>query len=100
MYPSIKGSAVAARQGHLKERKMKDGNWYGMHQRDNRIWLKRMMKHFGVTRKRIAEAIGVNISTVDRWLVPPNKSSHRRMPITARKSLNMAIDAGVFDNKG
>jgi hypothetical protein len=78
---------------------MKDGNWYGMHQRDNRIWLKRMMKHFGLTRKRISEAVGVNISTVDRWLVPPEKVSHRNMPLTARKLLQMGIDAGVFDKE-
>lgn len=79
---------------------MKDGNWYGMHQRDNRIWLKRALKHFGVTRKWLAESIGVNISTVDRWLVPPDKSSHRKMPNTMRKSVQMAIDAGVFDKEG
>jgi len=71
--------------------------WYGMHQRDNRIWLKRMIKHFGITRKRVAEALGVNISTVDRWLVPPEKVSHRKMPVPMRKGLQMAVDAGVFD---
>lgn len=70
--------------------------WYGMHQRDNRIWLKRMMKHFEVTRREVAEAIGVNISTVDRWLVPPDKVSHRQMPAPMRKSLELATDAGVF----
>ena len=79
---------------------MKEGNWYGMHQRDNRIWLKRALKHFGVTRKRLAESIGVNVSTVDRWLVPPDKSSHRKMPTTMRKSVQMAIDAGVFNKEG
>lgn len=78
---------------------MDDRRWYGMHQRENRIWLKRAMKHFGITRKRLAESIGVNISTVDRWLVPPDKSSHRKMPNTMRKSVRMAIDAGVFDKK-
>lgn len=73
--------------------------WYGMHQRDNRIWLKRMMKHFGLTRKRVSEAVGVNISTVDRWLVPEDKVSHRKMPAPIRKMLEMGIDAGVFDDK-
>jgi hypothetical protein len=75
----------------------KERKWYGMHQRDNRIWLKRMMKHFGLTRKKISEDVGVNISTVDRWLVPPEKSSHRKMHATPRKLLVMAIDAGIFD---
>lgn len=77
---------------------MNDRSWYGMHQRDNRIWLKRMMKHFSLTRKRVSETLGVNISTVDRWLVPEDKASHRKMPFPMRKSLEMAIEAGVFDN--
>jgi hypothetical protein len=72
--------------------------WYGMHQLDNRIWLQRTMKHFGITRRRLATCIGVNVSTVDRWLVPPDKSSHRQMPIAMRKSITMAIEGGVFDS--
>ncbi len=76
---------------------MNERSWYGMHQRDNRIWLKRMMKNFSLTRKRVSETLGVNISTVDRWLVPENKVSHRKMPIPMRKGLEMAIEAGVFD---
>lgn len=76
---------------------MKERKWYGMRQRENRIWLKRMMKHFGLTRKRVATVVGVNISTVDRWLVPPDKVSHRKMPFSARKLLEMAVEAGVFD---
>ncbi len=71
--------------------------WYGMHQLDNRIWLKRALKHFGVTRKRLSETIGVDISTVDRWLVPEDKVSNRKMPAAMRKSITMAINAGVFD---
>jgi len=78
---------------------MKERKWYGMRQRDNRVWLQRMMKHFGLTRRRVAEAVGVNISTVDRWLVPPEKVSHRKMPVTTRKLLQMGIEAGVFDNE-
>ena len=86
-------------QSHL-ENDMKENSWYGMHQRDNRIWLKRMIKHFSLTRPKVAEVIGVNVSTVDRWLVPSDKVSHRKMPPSARKSLQMAIDAGIIANEG
>lgn len=71
--------------------------WYGRNQRDNRIWLKRFIKHFGLTRKRVAEIVGVNISTVDRWLVPPDAVSRRRMPDMARKLLTQMADNGDFD---
>ena len=78
---------------------MEERKWYGMHQRDSRVWLKRMMKHFSLTRKVVAEAAGVNISTVDRWLVPPELISHRKMPVPTRRLLEMAVKAGVFDKE-
>jgi hypothetical protein len=73
--------------------------WYGMHQRDNRIWLKRFMKHFGLTRPHIAAFVEVNISTVDRWLVPESGKSHRRMPNMARKLLFFMVIAGDIKKK-
>lgn len=79
---------------------MNENSWYGMHQRDNRIWLKRMMKHFCLTRPKVAEVLEVNVSTVDRWLVPSDKVSHRKMPLSARKSLQMAVDAGIIVKEG
>lgn len=79
---------------------MKDGNWYGMNQRDNRVWLMRMMKHFSLTRPMVAKFVGVNISTVDRWLVPDASKSHRKMPVMARKLLTYMINAGDIEIKG
>ena len=73
--------------------------WYGKNQRNNRVWLKRMMKHFGLTRREVAEAVGVNISTVDRWLVPPDASSTRKMPSMARTLLTRMADDGAFDRE-
>lgn len=71
--------------------------WYGQHQRDNRVWLKRFMKHFSLTRPQVAQACGVNISTVDRWLVPEDGVSHRAMPVMARKLLTCMVEKGEFD---
>jgi DNA-binding transcriptional regulator YiaG len=63
-----------------------------MHQRDNRIWLKRFMKHFGLTRPKVAAHVEVNVSTVDRWLTPDNAKSHRAMPNMARKLLALLVE--------
>jgi hypothetical protein len=79
---------------YLRRAIMEKQRWYGMHQRDNRLWLKRFIKHFNLTRRQIAEAVGVNISTVDRWLIPDNRGSHRNMPNMARKLLTYMVDAG------
>lgn len=78
---------------------MKESNWYGMHQRDNRIWLKRFMKHFGLTRPQVAAFVEVNISTVDRWLTPEAAKSHRRMPNMARKLLFVMVETGDIVEK-
>lgn len=75
-------------------------SWYGMHQRDNRIWLKRFMKHFSLTRPQVAAYVEVNISTVDRWLTPVEAKSHRAMPNTARKLLFYMTQTGdIVENK-
>lgn len=71
--------------------------WYGRNQRDNRIWLKRFMKHFALTRKMVAESLGVHLSTVDRWLIPPGGRQCRQMPNMARKTLTVLADSGAFD---
>lgn len=70
--------------------------WYGKNQRDNRIWLKRMMKHFGITRRAVAEALGVHTSTVDRWLMEPDRKTARKMPAMARTALTQMADNGDF----
>lgn len=78
---------------------METQTWYGMHQRDNRIWLKRFMKHFNLTRPQVATAVSVDISTVDRWLVPDSGRSHRKMPNMVRKLLTYMLEAGEFDKE-
>ena len=75
---------------------MSNTSWYGMHQRDNRIWLKRFIKHFKLTRPEIAKHCSVNLSTVDRWLVPPDRSSHRKMPNMARDLLVCLESKGII----
>lgn len=75
-------------------------SWYGMHQRDNRIWLKRFMKHFELTRPQVAKLVGVNVSTVDRWLTPEDAASHRDMPNMARELLHCKVDTGEIEKKG
>jgi len=72
-------------------------SWYGMHQRDNRIWLKRFMKHFELTRPQVAKFCSVNLSTVDRWLVPPDRASHRKMPNMARDLLTCLESKGAIE---
>ena len=83
----------------MQEMIMNDCKWYGMHQRDNRIWLKRFMKHFGLTRPQIAAYVEVNISTVDRWLTPEDAKSHRAMPNMARKLLFSLVETGDIKEK-
>ena len=68
--------------------------WYGMNQLDNRIWLKRFMKNFELTRPQVAAFIEVNVSTVDRWLTPEDAKSHRAMPNMARKLLFSLVETG------
>jgi DNA-binding transcriptional regulator YiaG len=79
---------------------MTETKWYGMHQRDNRIWLKRFMKHFELTRPQVANHLGVNVSTVDRWLTPEGSSSHRNMPAMARKLLHCMVKTEVIEKRG
>ena len=67
-----------------------------MTKQNNNAWLKRFMAGREMTRPMVAEALEVNISTVDRWLVPPRKTSHRKMPDMARKLLNYMDEAGDF----
>jgi hypothetical protein len=59
--------------------------------RNNNAWLKRFMKERGLTRPQIAAACSVNLSAVDRWLTPPRKVSHRKMPDMA-VNLLMCMD--------
>jgi hypothetical protein len=51
-----------------------------MAKRNNNAWLKRFMKERKLTRPQVAKACRVGLSTVDRWLAPPRKTSHRKMP--------------------
>lgn len=58
-----------------------------MTKRNNNAWLKRFMKERNLTRSDVARFCEVNLSTVDRWLVPPRKVSRRQMPDIAVKVL-------------
>lgn len=62
-------------------------------------WLKRYMKKHGHTRVVIAELVCVNISTVDRWLVPDDMSSHREMPDMGVKLLDLIAKYEPKDSK-
>jgi len=64
---------------------------------NNNAWLKKFMAGWHLTRPAVAKAVAVNISTVDRWLVPPRKASHRKMPDMARKLLIYMEWNGDFD---
>lgn len=66
--------------------------------RSNNAWLKRFMKEQELTRPQIAQACCVNLSAVDRWLTPPRKVSHRKMPDMAVKLLKYMHTCGAFDN--
>lgn len=67
-----------------------------MTKRSNNAWLKRFMKAKGLTRPQVAKACEVNLSAVDRWLAPPRKVSHRKMPDMAVKLLMYMDNAGDF----
>jgi hypothetical protein len=90
-YLLIRRGTVVARQGHYRENEMS-------YQRikNNNAWLRKFMKERELTRPSIAEATCVNLSTVDRWLVPPRKTSHRKMPDMARKLLIYMQQADEF----
>jgi plasmid maintenance system antidote protein VapI len=64
-----------------------------MTKRSNNAWLKRFMKERGLTRPQIATACAVNLSAVDRWLAPPRKVSHRKMPDMAVRLLTCMDNA-------
>lgn len=55
------------------------------------------MKHKELTRPDIAKACIVNLSAVDRWLTPPDKVSHRKMPTMAVQLLKYMDMVGAFD---
>ena len=78
---------------------MQNPKWYGMHQCDNRIWLKRLIKHFGLTRPQVAKHLMVDLSTVDRWLASEDLKSHRAMPNIARKLLTYIVNSGEIEKK-
>jgi hypothetical protein len=71
--------------------------------KDNNRWLQWFMKTNGLNRVDVAEAVCVNKSTVDRWLLPPPKqgkpptNSFRRMPDMARKLLTYMDWNGDFE---
>jgi DNA-binding transcriptional regulator YiaG len=49
--------------------------------------LRDFMSRHSLTRPDVARALCVNVSTVDRWLVPTGSKSYRKMPDMARKLL-------------
>lgn len=69
-----------------------------MTKRSNNAWLKRFMKERELTRPQVATACCVNLSAVDRWLAPPRKVSHRKMPDMAVKLLRYMDQCGAFDS--
>lgn len=70
-----------------------------MAKRNNNAWLKRFMKLRHLTRPEVATACAVNLSAVDRWLAPPRKVSHRKMPDMAVKLLEALDELGKFPKK-
>lgn len=70
-----------------------------MAKRNNNAWLKRFMKEKNLTRPDVARACEVNLSAVDRWLAPPRKVSHRRMPDIAVKVLLLMDELGKFNSE-
>lgn len=63
---------------------------------NNQKFLRQFMDRYRLTRPDIAKAVGVNLSTVDRWLVPTGSKSYRKMPDMARKLLCYMEDAMEF----
>lgn len=63
---------------------------------NNQKFLRDYMTRHKLTRPDIAKALCVNLSTVDRWLVPPSSISHRRMPEMAKKLLTYMEQKGEF----
>jgi hypothetical protein len=68
-----------------------------MVKRNNNAWLKRFMKEKNLTRPEVARACEVNLSAVDRWLAPPRRVSHRKMPDMAVKVLLLMDELKSFD---
>lgn len=70
-----------------------------MGKRNNNAWLKKFMKTHGLTRPQVAKACEVNLNAVDRWLAPPRKVSHRRMPDMAVRVLLLTLELEGFEKK-
>ena len=68
-----------------------------MAKQTNRMYLKQIMKANEMTRPMVAEACCVGLSTVDRWLAPPSKKSHRKMPDMAVKLLSYMDKCGDLE---
>lgn len=68
---------------------------------NNNKWLKHTIQQLGVTRARVADALLVNTSTVDRWLQPRTRKgqpngSWRKMPDMARELMKYRIRDDCF----
>ena len=71
--------------------------------RSNNRWLHHFIKQYQLSRVDVADAVCVNKSTVDRWLLPPPargkppENSYRHMPDMAVKLLTLMADIGEFE---
>lgn len=68
---------------------------------NNNKWLKHTIQEMGITRAKVAEALHVNTSTVDRWLQPKTRkgvlnNSWRKMPDMARELMKYRIKDKFF----
>jgi transcriptional regulator with XRE-family HTH domain len=64
---------------------------------DNARELYKIMKNKKFTRKKIAELIGVHVSTVDAWLAPIDAARHRNMSSRMLILLKFKLNNGVYN---
>lgn len=67
---------------------------------NNQKFLREIMRRNDLTRPQVADALCVNLSTVDRWLIPTGGSSYRAMPKMAVKLLAYIDAANDFPKGG
>ncbi|CUH53046.1 helix-turn-helix transcriptional regulator [Shimia sp. R11_0] len=56
--------------------------------------LRDALDRLGITAEKLAEIIGTSPVTVRRWLMDPDKPTHRQVPPTAAKVIGWIIEGG------
>lgn len=57
--------------------------------------LRDLMRTHHLTRRAVADRLGVSITTVHAWLRPERSAAHRRMPARMLRLLELELERGI-----